>query len=186
MKKVLAVVLAAAFVSITATGAMAQPVPFVQFTFDRNMTITAMDCPGTSADVQSGYIVAVNFNVFFTAIEYSVAYSPMMAYLGDVKVNDNQLNIGSSNTGISSAWSLPMSGFEPINILEVLFTWSCDNGCYDPEAILVGTNPTTGLLQYTRWPDNELFSAIGMTSLVCPGAVPVEDTSWGGIKALYE
>jgi hypothetical protein len=186
MKKVLAVVLAAAFVSIMAIGAVAQPVPYVQFYFDRNMTMTAMDCPGTSTDIQSGYIVAVNFNMLFTAIEYSVAYPPSMLYLADAPVNENQLNIGFSNTGISSAWSLPLLGFEPIRILEVLYQWSCDNGCYDPEAIIVGANPISGLLQFTRFPDNILFEAIGMTSLVCPGVVPVEETSWGGIKALYK
>jgi hypothetical protein len=187
MKKVLAVVLAAAFVSITATGSMAQPVPFLQFTFDRNMTMTAMDCPGTSTDIQSGYIVAVNFNQFFTAVEYRVDYSPMMLFVADVSVNALQLNIGFSNTGISSAWSLPMNGFSPIRILEVLYMWSCDNGCYQtPDAIVVGSNPTSGLIQFTQWPTNELFQVIGMTSLTCPGPVPVEETSWGGIKALYE
>ena len=188
MKKVLAVVLAAAFISITAIGAMAQPVPNVQFYFDRNMTMTAMDCPGTSADIQSGYIVAVNFNMFFTAVEYSVPYPPSMLYLADVSVNANQLNVGNSADGISSAWSLPMAGFEPIRILEVLYMWQCDAGCYDAEnqAIVVGPYPISQQLRYTRWPDNTLFDAVGMTSLVCPGPVPVQETSWGGIKALYE
>jgi hypothetical protein len=187
MKKVLAVVLAAAFVSIAAIGAMAQPVPFVQFYFDENHTMTAMDCPGPSSTPETGYIVAVNFNVFFTAIEYSVAYPPSMVFVADVRVNANQLNIGNSASGISSAWSLPMAGFNPIRILEVLYMWNCDD-CYDAQnqPIVVGPYPISGLLRYTRWPDNVLFDAVGMTSLVCPGPVPTEETSWGGIKALYE
>ena len=187
MKKVLAVVLAAAFVSVSTIGAMAQPVPNVQFFFDRNMTMTAMDCPGTTGDIETGYVVAVNFEAFFSAIEYSVAYPPSMIYIADAPVNVNQLNIGNSNSGISSAWSLPMNGFEPIRILEVLYQWNCDD-CYDAAngAIVVGEFPISGALRYTRWPDNTLFAAVGMTSLVCPGPVPVQESSWGGIKALYE
>jgi hypothetical protein len=188
MKKVLAVVLAAAFVSLTAFGAYAQPVPNVQWFFDENTTMTAMDCPGTGANPATGYIVAVNFNQFFSSLDYTVAYPPSIMWLADLPVDPiHQLNIGTTPGGIASAWNLPQNGFAPIKVLKVLFNWNCDD-CYSAQnqPIVVGPYPGQPSVRFVRWPDNVVFDAVGMTSLVCPGVVPVEETNWGQIKALYE
>jgi hypothetical protein len=38
--------------------------------------------------------------------------------------------------------------------------------------------------RFVRYSDGALIDVIGMTSLVC-AQVPVEETSWGKLKALY-
>jgi hypothetical protein len=183
MKKVLAVVLAAALLSVTAVGAFAQ-IPFIQWYFDVNMTQTSADCvPGLQN--QFGHIVAVNFNVFLSSVEYSVVYPPTVGWVADLGVNVNQLNIGSSPTGMSSAWVLPLNTFSPTPILRVLYNWVCPDGCYGIQAIEVTDSPN-GAISYVRFGDNARFTAIGMVSLACPGPIPTEETSWGKVKALYD
>ena len=70
-------------------------------------------------------------------------------------------------------------------VCEVLVTWMCD-ACVGNENAELVVNPYFNQtdVQATRWPDNVLFTAIGMTSLVC-ATVPTEETSWGKVKALY-
>jgi hypothetical protein len=36
-----------------------------------------------------------------------------------------------------------------------------------------------------RWPSSQEFELVGMLSLICPGQVSTEATTWGGVKALY-
>jgi hypothetical protein len=188
MKKVLAVVLAAAFVGLTAYGVQAQT-PNIQFYFDVNTTMASMDCPGSGGPV-SGYVVAANLGVFFSSIDYSISYPPSMTWVADASVDPvNQLNIGTTPTGVASAWALPQNGFEPIKIMQVLFDWNCENLCADAlpggDPLVIQPYPGQTSIRYVRWPDNVVFEAVGMTSLVCPGAVPVEETNWGQVKALY-
>jgi hypothetical protein len=188
MKKVLAVVLAAAFVSLTALGAYAQ-IPNVQWFFDENLTQTSADCDGSAFN--TGYIVAVNFNEFISSVEYTINYpvSGDMTIVGEGSVNALQLNIGNTQTGIASAWALPLNCFQPTVILQVIYSWNscsnCNPGANKNQSIVADIHPT-GRLSYVRWPDNTRFDAIGMTSLVCPGAIPTEETSWGAVKALYD
>jgi hypothetical protein len=182
MKKVLAVVLAVAFLSISAVGAFAQ-IPFVQWYFDANLTQTSADCSGQPA--QFGYVVAVNFNVFLSSVEYQISYPPSMLWVADLSVNTNQLNIGSTPLSVASVWALPLNTFQPTPIMRVLYDWNCPDGCYGIQPVEVGPHQT-GRLSYVRFGDNARFDAIGMVSLVCPGPIPTEETSWGRVKALYD
>jgi hypothetical protein len=187
MKKVLAVVLAAAFLSLTAVGAFAQ-IPFVQWYFDANLTQTAADCidlPIEPSTLQTGHVVAVNFNVFLSSVEYTISYPPSVLWFADVPVNVNQLNIGATETGVASAWALPLNTFSPTPIMRVLYNWNCQGGCYGIQPIEVGPHPT-GRLSYVQFGNNVRRDAIGMISLVCPDPIPAEETSWGKVKALYE
>ena len=181
--------LATIFVGLTAFRAYAQ-IPNVQWFFDANLTQTAFDCDGTTN--QFGYIVAVNFNAFISAVEYKMDYPPTgdLIWRIDIPVNPNQLNIGNTSVGVASAWSLPLDCFQPTVIMQVLYDWSGCNNC-NPAAntnqpIVAGPNPSSGRLRFVRFPDNAEFDAIGMLSLVCPGTIPVEETTWGQVKALYE
>jgi hypothetical protein len=187
MKKVLAVVLAAAFVGLTAVGAYAQ-IANVQWFFDENLTQTSKDCDGSSN--QTGYVVAINFNAFITAVEYMIVYPSDLVPTFDISVNEFQLNIGNTSTGVASTWSLPLDTFQPTVIMQVLYDWNqcgnCNPAANKNQPVLAAADPVSGLLQYLRFPDNASFTAIGMTSLVCPGTVPVEETSWGAVKALYD
>jgi hypothetical protein len=188
MRKVLIIFFALLILGLGASISSAQ-IPNVQvfFTSDwgtygaTHLDSCPPDPPGTVFD--SLYVVASNFNMWMSAIEYQVIYPPAIMFLSD---NNGGLNIGTSPTGISTAWPLPQNAYVPLSVNKVYFIYMCQR-CYEGTNIPINVvpNPTTGLLQAVRWPDNITVPAIGMVSLICP-TVPTEETTWGNIKALYE
>jgi len=160
--------------------------PIVQVYFDDQFT-AASDCPpgpiGTVVDTL--YVYAQNFNMFMSAIDFSVSYPPQVSWLADTPMN-NGLMVGNTPGGAAIAWSLPQNGFAPVQVCRVLVTWQCDACIGNEDAeIVVGPYFNQTEVRATRWPDNVLFTAIGMRSLIC-ATVPVESTSWGKVKALYQ
>ena len=177
--------LATALVCLTAFSAHAQFFPRVQWFFDADLTQTDKDCDGSLA--QLGYIVATDFNAWFSAVEYTVPYPHQMSWLADISVNENQVNIDFTSIGVASAWTIPMNGFSPVVIMKVLYDWRCGN-CNKPSnaygPIVVGPHPS-GRLSFVTFA-LERFDAMGMTSMVCLLPFPVEPTTWGRVKALYD
>jgi hypothetical protein len=183
-------VLAIAFVGCMAAGALAQ-VPFFQIYFDDasngSYGETQAECgaPNTPDDL---YLVAHNWNMFVAAVDYQVAFPPALMYLSDTypAVPGGTLNLGNSFQGVALSYGLPRSGFEPmlLSLIQVLWTGQCDCAA-GPQPLVVGPYPGKTSPAGVRWPDYVEFNAVGMTSLVCPGAVPTQETTWGGIKALY-
>jgi hypothetical protein len=164
--------------------AMAQT-PYFQIYFDDAHTMAAMDCPpappGTVLDTL--HVVAHNFNNFIIATEFSIDYSSKLTWLGDITTAD--VVIGNSPIGISQAWQYPLNAFTPLRVMSAQVLWMC-SGCAgsDNTPVVVMPNPDTDVLAYVSWPGLEAIPAVGMTSLIC-ATVPVEETSWGRIKALY-
>ena len=187
MKNVLVVVIAVA-IGLTAVNASAQ-VPNVSIYFDDTFLETGKNCPvapiGTMLD--SVYVVANNFNMWMNAIEYKIEYPPQVLWLGDYFPPD-RLTIGNSGTGdgVGVSWPLPANAFGPLVVQTSRFYWMCDNcdGIFNTPWIVLpyGTQAT---VRAVRWPDLLIVPAVGMTALICP-TVPVEETTWGGIKAMYE
>lgn len=183
MKKVLAVVLTVAFVGMWAYTATAQTPHVVVFFDEEAWTQTTEVCQGNGVfDTLS--VVAVNFNMWISAIEYAVNYPPSTQWIADLPVTP--LNIGSTPGGVASTWNLPQNGFAPLGVMNVLVMWTCDD-CYTSanDPIIVSPHPLTGFIRAARYPDNVLVDGVGLTSLVCP-VVPVEEKTWGGVKALYD
>jgi hypothetical protein len=186
MKRVLVVVFAVA-IGLSAIHASAQ-VPNVTIYFDKNMSIAGKNCPaaplGTILD--SCYVVANNFNMWMNAIEYYIDYPPQVSFFGDFFPPD-RLTIGSSGVypGVGVSWPLPANSFGALVIQKAKFIWMCDN-CETKNihwtVLPYGTQPT---VRAVRWPDLVIVPGVGMTSLICP-LTPVEETTWGGIKAMYE
>jgi hypothetical protein len=200
MKRALAVVLAVAFVGLMAAGATAQ-VPFCQVYFDADYNETQAFCrpPGTFADL---YVAFLNWNMFVGAVDYSIDFPPAVFFAGETtNTGVNDLVIGSSNSdggggpgsgGIAIAWNLPQNGFQPLlaSTVHVIWTGACNCVPGGTQAIVVkgyhyaevgGKAQPSGV----RWPDYAELDAVGMTSLICPEGVGTEETTWGGIKALY-
>lgn len=176
-------VVIALLVVAVAVPAAAQT-PCLMAYFDGNFTQGAEDCPaapvGTVLDTL--YIVALNFNTFLKAIEFSVELPPELTYQAEVPVS---LAFGNTQTGLALALPQPFDAFGPTELVRILFLWNCDNcGGHEDAQIIVQPHPGTGYLRAVRWPDDVLIDAVGMTSLVCQ-TVPVEDTTWGQLKALY-
>jgi hypothetical protein len=124
--------------------------------------------------------------MWMQAVEYQVLYPPQIMWLADN--TGTGINIGTSPTGIATAWPLPQNAFSSFAVNKVLFIYMCQL-CYEGNniPIVVVPNPTaiSGQVQAIRWPDGGTVYGVGMTSLICP-TVPVEETTWGNIKALYE
>jgi hypothetical protein len=123
MKKVLVVVCAVAF-CLGAASADAQ-VPYVQPYFDELQTVTILDeCPTDPAGRL--YIVAHNWGIFMSAIEYRIEYAPEITFLGDFIDEANILSIGSSPTGIALAWkNSPGVAFTSLRLQEVSVFYTC-------------------------------------------------------------
>jgi hypothetical protein len=188
MKKVLVVVCVVALMSFAALSASAQT-PNVQVYFDANLTQTQSPCPAAPAGTIFGslFVVANNFGSFINAIEYQIVYPPQLGFVGDTF--NTPLVVGNSAIGVSVAWAVPQNAFAPLIIGLANILWLCQD-CPGPNVgaqIVVIPSPLNldGKVQAVQWPTNIKLDGIGQTSLLCTG-VPTEETTWGGIKALYK
>jgi hypothetical protein len=182
MKKILVVVFAVV-VMLGAAQVNAQ-VPHVAVFFSNGSQ--AADCPagppGTVLDQIS--IVAVNFDMWMNGIEFLIDYSPAMQWLGDVD-DPSRLKIGSTPLGIGVTFPIPLNAFVPAVVMQSNFLWMCDNcGPYQNSPVTVLPYPASGVIRAVRWPDLAIVHGVGLTALVCP-TIPVQETTWGGIKAQY-
>ena len=183
--------IAIVFTSAITGSAFAQP--NIQIYFDDGLTLGSANCPnapiGTVMDTL--YVVANNFDAWISAVEFQVFYPPQLFFVADNL--DTPLSIGSSPTGISIAWATPKSCFGSTVLAQVLVIWQCNDcvsivgGVPNPDApIDIGPNPGQNLTaaRAVEWPNQTTFDIVGMRSLIC-ATVPVEETTWGQIKALY-
>jgi hypothetical protein len=197
MNRALAGVLVAAIVGFSAGGASADAVPYFQVYFDDasngSYGETQAFCGQVGQPVYL-YVVARNFESWLAAVEYSIDFPPGMMFIGDTLEPPSQgtmLSIGNSEIGLTVSWSLPRNGFgEPGVLISKIFAiWTGDCYCQaGPQPAVVGPYPypvpktkPSGV----RWPDLVEIPAVGMTSLLCPGPVSTQESTWGGIKALY-
>ena len=180
MKKVLTTVFAVALMAF-AMSASAQT-PNIQVYFDENGSQTATDCPAGGGFDQLT-VIANNWNMFMSAVEYRIDYGPSFVFFGDIV--DSPLVIGNSPAGISISWPLPQNAFDPFVVQRASVQWNCSDCAATNVPVQVLPNPASGKVQATRWPDNVLFEGVGLTSLVC-ATVPVAETTWGKVKSLYQ
>jgi hypothetical protein len=180
-------VIALVLVTMGALPVMAQTENF-QVYFDDNYTQASANCPGVGV-VDTLYVVANNMNMWFSAAEFSVALPAQLTWFADMP--NTPLAIGNTQSGVAYSWSLPQNGFAPYELCKMLVSWNCDDcaGVVSPGwTVVVNRNlanpPTVTNPRVTHYPDNVLIEVIGNTSLIC-AQVPVEDTSWGQLKALY-
>lgn len=194
MKKVLAVVIAVAFISIGAVNSNAQ-VPNIQIYFDDLLQETQAYCEDHFVgEVDQLYVVMNNFNMFVSTVEFAVDMSGVagyLLYLGDVHL-PGSLFLGNSvlgaPPGVTITYPLPQNGFAPFICMKIEVLWQCD-ACPQPPVgnfpITVIPHQGTGLIQAIEWQTFRQVQGVGMFSLVCPVGVSTEETSWGKVKALY-
>ena len=178
MRKVLAIT---AVLLVIGSFAFAQT-PNVQMVFDEGYVSQTYACsPG---EYFQGYLVARNFNAYIQAIEYNVYYPAGLSKVAEF--SPAPLVIGATDDyekGCSISWSIPQNGFNPV--LTMTVTFQCIE-CTPDGQIVVGPNVNSGFVRATQYPTNEFIYGIGMTSVLCPVTIPTENTTWGGVKALYE
>lgn len=183
-KRIFAMVLTVVILSV---GLASAQTPFIAVYFDKawqvggNPLLGGDSCPGIGV-VDSLYIALVNANAFVSGVEFAVTFPPEMIHLSDF--DKQPVSVGTTVTGFSQGWALPPNGYTAVYICGVQFMWNCD-GCPKVNCpITVVANPTTGFLGFTDFPSYTPIPAVGMKSLIC-ATIPVEDTTWGQVKALY-
>lgn len=171
-------------VSVIAVSAQT---PFIAVYFDHawqvggNPPAPAGDpCPGMVLD--SLYIALVNANAFVSGVEFQVIYPAEIGYIADF--DKQAVAVGTTATGFSQGWAIPVNGFSAVYVCGVSFLWTCTGCTVFNSPIVVVPNPNTGFLGYTDFPNYTAFPAVGMTSLIC-ATIPVEETTWGQVKSLY-
>jgi hypothetical protein len=172
--------------------------PYLQIYFDQGLTEESANCPPAPVGTEIGtiYIVAHNFDAWLNAIEFRINYPPQMLWLGD-QYGPNALNLGNTYEGIGLAWTIPFNAFVPNVIATAVFLWMCDDCASSNmnQVICFDVYPGSGYLRAVRWPDLELVYGQSGTAVICPTCgswvpcdqlpIPVERTTWGGVKALY-
>jgi hypothetical protein len=159
--------------------------PSVKIYFDEEWTIDYADCPDAPAGTvrDTLYVVVVNFDMWLSAVEYQIEFPPTMMFLADL-IDDSALKIGSSPAGIWIAWTAPQNAFEPFLLQRVMFVWNCDDCTGVDETVAVVPFPHSGKVRAVRWHDNAPVEGVGSVAGICK--VPPRESTWGGIKALYE
>jgi hypothetical protein len=190
MKKALAGVLAVALAGCMAGAAVAQ-VPNIQVYFDTALNETQSPC-GLQGSTQDLHVVMNNWNMNVSGVDFSISYPPQLIWLADQLVDsDTQQLIGASPTGVAIATAncCPFNGFTSVEVLRPLVLWGqCDcNTPGGPYPLVVGGYTPLGKTQPSavRREDFQEFPGLGMTSLICPGPIATEATTWGQVKALY-
>jgi hypothetical protein len=197
MKRALAGVLVAAIAGFAVGDASAEPVPYVQVYFDDasngSYGETQTHCGQAGYPVYL-YVVARNFESWLAALEYKIELPEGIMYVGEniqPPTQGGMVVYGNSINGLTVSWELPRNAYgEPgVLISTVVGIWTAECNCqYGPQPIVVQAypypNPKNGP-SGVRWPDLVELPAVGMTSLVCPGPVATQESTWGGIKALY-
>jgi len=192
MKKALAGVLAVALVGVMAGSAMAQ-VPNVQVYFDPNYTQTQAQCPGTPPFLGLPvelHVVMNIWNMNVTGVDFSISYPPALMWLNDTLPDPlTMVSIGDSPGGIAIAYAncCDQDGFQPIEVLKPVVLWGVCDCNQPPQALVVGGYAPLGKTTPSaiRKEDFVEFSGLGMTSLICPGPIATEQSTWGQVKALY-
>ncbi len=181
------VTLAVVLVALAAVSGpvQAQTTPTVGVYFDQAYTVMQKPCVGPNV-MDYAYVVAYNFDVFLSGMEYMISYPPSILWVADLDIP--AVTIGNTPSGISMGFgSTPLNGFGPVLLHRVAFLWQC-MGCdatNEDDPIVVLPHPVSGFLRGTDFPNFDFVYGVGMTSLVC-ATVPVNETTWGKIKSLYE
>lgn len=153
--------------------------------FDWGLTTEQANCPSapplTVADTI--WIAMVDWDMNVSGVQFKVDYPPEMVWLGDQA--HPPVYQGNTRDGFAVGFAIPQNGYFPILVTEAVFAWDC-NGCTstDIPVKVVGHPLLGGTITATRWPDQTKFNGIGLTALICT-TVPVEETTWGQVKALY-
>jgi hypothetical protein len=143
--------------------------------------------PGELLEV---YIYGSNINEFYTAVEYQLLLPPCLVPIAASYYSNTQVTNGNPWTGVQQAFYPPINGFFPgldlwASVI-VQCTGSCDDCGFD-QPVVMGPHPVSNALQGTRNDsDATLFQIVGLTSILCPGAVGTEETTWGKVKALFQ
>jgi hypothetical protein len=179
--------LIAVCLALCASAASAQT-PNVAVYFDQGLQYQQAVCPtapiGTVADTL--YVVANNFDIWMQRVEFAIYYPPEVMWLGDI-LPPGATSTGNSATCIGITYTTPLPAFIQAVVLMVSVLWMCD-GCVLHQIeypIDVGPCPGQPWPRAVEWPNLSVHFGVGMRSVIC-FSTPVQETTWGKVKALYQ
>lgn len=149
------------------------------------------------APVFEGLLYLHNGDYYVTAVEYLLATPSdpghALVWLTGTAYPDNMsVELGDpfdTALGHSLSYWPPLNGYTPGYNLLATYSFYMPNGpCVGivDYPLVVAANPSSGYLRGTYHPDNLTFPILGLTSILCPEQVAVEEESWGAIKSLYK
>ncbi len=173
------IVLGLALVLIASLSVQAQ-VPTVAVYFDAGLQNQTTVC---GSGIDTWYVVAENFPDPVEAMEYQITYPSAVLFIQDNAVAGGLL-LGTSPNGIAITWPTPQAFSSKGLVQTVSVLWNCNDCSTTDIPVVVLPAPCSGLVRGIG-SDLSVMLADGLTSLICP-TVPVEQSTWGRIKALYD
>jgi hypothetical protein len=167
-------------------GAIDLQTPTVQIYFDEQLQVPHRDNCGAILTFDTLYVVASSFNAQIVDIEYLVDVSSWgaMWWIVDL-IQPTYTATGESYAGIRVAFPSPVDATGAFLIQRIMVYWMCDCSGVELHYVMVLPHPISGKVQATRWPDMTKIEGQGLAGVICP-VLPVEETTWGSIKALYQ
>ena len=176
-------------------GITSAQTPFVAVYFDHAFQTEASPvapnpCPGIGV-LDTLYFAATNFNAFLSGIEFQVHYPASIIWITDFDFPPTNTTpgttLGNTVSGVSVGWANPQNGFSTVDIGKALIQWNCDQ-CeqgFDLPIIVTGHPLFAPNPRATDFPGFQFINGVGLTSLICV-TVPVEESTWGKVKSLYQ
>jgi len=175
------IMMAAIIAVMLLPGLVQAQTPWVGVFFEDTLHDMQMNCPGMGI-VDTVFVVAGNFNAWLSGIEYKIDYPTQLGWISDF--DTPAVTLGTTPTGISQGWGIPVNAFAPVVVTKVLVQWNCVD-CVSPDIpVDVVPHPESGFVRATDFPDYEFINGVGLRSLIC-STVPTEETTWGQVKSLY-
>jgi len=193
MSRISKALVAAVLVVGCATGAANAQWGGVQVVFgdDPNYFLTGPTlgyCKGIAV-IDTLSVVAFNISEPISGISFRMDYDfQLMMQYADIVLADS--SSGYLSAGIELFWNEPVYASEPTIIHKIQVVWTCaDCDLQDgnvPLTVYPHPSASGSFVEATRWPDGEIINVLGLTSIVCPETIGVEQSTWGAIKALYQ
>ena len=147
--------------------------------------------PGGPFMAFDAYIYLHNADYYVTAVEYQLLtpadpthtffFYQALEYPEMMSITD-----GDPFAGHSIAYYPPLIGTTGYNLVVTLKDCVVTGACWPDYPVVIAPHPDTGALRGTFYPDMAFFPITGLTSLICPDMIAVEESSWGAIKSLFE
>ncbi len=183
-----------AVVAMSATPASAQ-VPSLHVVFDDGLVTCEVNCPpGGMGTLDTLYVVARNVFGPVSSISYRIDYGPSFVFLGDI-FSPEVFFYGNSASGAHATYRTPANYSNPHIVQRVTVLWNC-NDCSSADSwvrplphpnftdILAITQPSDVAVPLEPFP--AFVCSVGPRT--CPyedEPIPVFESTWGQIKAMY-
>ncbi len=144
------------------------------------------NCDG-STEFSDVHIVALNINAWVSAFRYKIEYPPPFIYLDEHSFFSDPVIGGTSDTGIEISYPSPVYFGESQLIHRAGVIWVCGPGCLIAN-VYIAPVPFPGLTEIevdvVQGETTTTLSMSASAAVLCP-ALPVQEQTWGKIKALY-